>query len=91
MSEKQLGELTEQELMSMMDFVLGEEFDAMPASEFFGTLRAMDEVETPERVVIRGHVEGGRFIPHAVEGGTLQGNSIRVSKNSLIEIYVETT
>jgi hypothetical protein len=30
MSEKRLGELTEQEFTGMMDFVLSDEFDQMP-------------------------------------------------------------
>jgi len=34
MSEKRLGELTEQEFMGMMDFMFSEEFERMPASEF---------------------------------------------------------
>jgi hypothetical protein len=89
MSEKRLGELTEQELQGMMDFVFSEEFDQMPASEFFGTLRAMDEEEAIERVVIKGHVEDGEFVPHAVEGATLEGHRIRINRKALLEIQVE--
>ncbi len=89
MSEKRLGGLTEQELTGMMEFVLSEEFDRMPASEFFATLKAMDQAEMPERVVIKGHVQDRTFIPHAVEGATLEGNRIRVNKKAIIEILVE--
>ena len=90
MSEKRLGELTEQELTDMMDFVFSEEFDRMPASEFFETLHAMDEADAPEHVIVKGHVEGDKFIPHAVEGATLEGNCIHVNKKAIIEIQVET-
>ena len=48
-NEKRLGELTEQEFTGMMDFVLGDEFDQIPASEFFGTLKAMDKMDAPSR------------------------------------------
>ncbi len=99
MSEKRLGELTEQEFTGMMDFVLGDEFDQMPASEFFGTLKAMDKMEhgavitgamdAPERVLVKGHIEGDRFIPHAVEGAKLEGKRIRVNKEAVIEILLE--
>lgn len=89
MSQKRLGELTEQELTGMMDFVLSEEFDQMPVSEFFGTLKAMDKAEAPKRVVVKGHVQGVKFIPHAVEGATLEGNRIRVGKEAIIEIQLE--
>jgi hypothetical protein len=89
MNEKRPGELTEQEFTGMMDYVFSEEFDQMPASEFFGTLKAMDEADAPERVVIKGHVEGDTFIPHAVEGATLEGTCIRVSKKAIVEIQVE--
>ena len=71
MKEKRLGTLSEQQLEDMMDFVLGEAFDQMPASEFFATLKAMDEADLPERVVIKGHMEDGEFVPHAVQGATL--------------------
>lgn len=89
MSDNRLGELTEQELKGMMDFVLSDEFDQMSVSEFFGSLKAMDEADAPERVVVRGHVEGGQFLPDIVEGGTLEGRRIRVNKKSLVEILVE--
>jgi hypothetical protein len=32
-----------------MDFVLSDEFDQMLASEFFGTLKAMDKMDAPSR------------------------------------------
>ena len=90
MEEKQLGELSEQELEGMMDFVLSEEFDQMSASEFFSTLKAMDEAELPERVVIKGHVENDEFVPHAVQGATLiEDKCIRVKKKAIIEIHIE--
>jgi hypothetical protein len=89
MNEKRLGELTEQELLGMMDLVMSEEFDQMPASEFFGTLKAMDEADAVERVVVKGHVENGEFVPHAVEGATLEGHCIRIGKKALLEIQVE--
>jgi hypothetical protein len=63
MSEKRLGELTAQEFTGMMDFVLSDEFDQMPVSEFFGTLKAMDKAEAPERVLVKGHIEGDRLLP----------------------------
>lgn len=88
-NEKRLGELTEQEFTGMMDFVFSEEFDRMSASEFFGTLKAMDEADAPERVVIKGHVEGDKFIPHTVEGATLEGDCIYVNKKAIVEIRVE--
>jgi len=110
MNEKRLGELTEQEFTGMMDFVLSDEFDQIPASEFFGTLKAMDKMEpwpakwpwqgghgavitgamdAPERVLVKGHIEGDRFIPHAVEGAKLEGKRIRVNKEAVIEILLE--
>jgi len=90
MKEKQLGTLSEQQLEDMMDFVLSEEFDQMPASEFFATLKAMDEADSPERVVIKGHLENGEFIPHAVQGATLlEDKCIRVDKKAIIEIHIE--
>jgi hypothetical protein len=48
-----LGKLTEQEFTGMMGSVLSNEFDQMPAFEFFGTLKEMDKMEAPE-----GHIEG---------------------------------
>jgi len=89
MNEKRLGELTEQEFTGMMDFVFGDEFDQMTAAEFFGTLKAMDRAEAPERVLVKGHIEGNRFIPHAVEGATLEGKHIRTNKEAVIEILLE--
>ena len=89
MNEKRLGELTAQEFTGMMDFVLSDEFDQMPAAEFFGTLKAMDKMDAPERVVVKGHIEGDRFIPHAVEGAKLEGKRIRVKKEAVIEILLE--
>ncbi len=89
MNEKRLGELTEPEFTGMMDFVLSDEFDQMPASEFFGTLKAMDETGAPGRVVVKGHLEGDCFIPHAVEGAKLEGKRIRVNKEAVIEILLE--
>ena len=89
MSEKRLGELTEQEFTGMMDFVLSDEFDQMPVSEFFGTLKAMDKMDAPERVLVNGYIEGDRFIPHAVEGAKLEGKRIRVNKEAVIEILLE--
>ena len=90
MKEKQLGTLSEQELEGMMNFVLSEEFDQMSASEFFATLRAMDEAELPERVLIKGHVENDEFVPHAVQGATLlEDKCIRVNKKAIIEIHIE--
>ena len=90
MKEKQLGTLSEQELEGMMDFVLSEEFDQMSASEFFATLKAMDEAELPERVLIKGHVENDKFVPHAVQGATLlEDKCIRVNKKAIIEIHIE--
>ena len=89
MNEKRLGELTEQEFTGMMDFLLSEEFDQMPASEFFGTLQAMDKAEAPRRVIVKGRVQGVRFIPHAVEGATLEDDHIRINKNSIVEILIE--
>ena len=89
MKEKRLGELSEQQFEGMMDFVLGEEFDQMPASEFFATLKAMDEADLPERVVVKGHVEDGEFVPHAALGAAIEGKSIRVNKKAIIEIRIE--
>jgi hypothetical protein len=80
MSEKRLGELTEQELTDTMDLVFSEGFDHMSASKFFGTSNAMDQADVPEHVVVKGHVEGA----------TLEGNCIRTNKKSIIEIRVET-
>jgi hypothetical protein len=34
-----------------MSFVLSDEFDQLPPSEFFGTLKAMDKVVAPEHVM----------------------------------------
>jgi len=59
----------------MMDFVFGDEFDQMTAAEFFGTLKAMDRAEAPEHVLVKGHIEGNRFIPHAVEGQHWKANA----------------
>jgi len=89
MNEKRLGELTEPEFTGMMDFLLSDEFDRMPASEFFGTLQAIDKAEAPKRVVVKGRVQGVKFIPHAVEGATLEDNRIRINKNSIVEILIE--
>jgi hypothetical protein len=89
MKEERLGELSEQQLQGMMDAVLDEAFDQMPASEFFGTLKAMDEADAPQRVVVKGHIEDGDFVPHSVEGAILEGKSIRVNKTAIIEIHVE--
>jgi hypothetical protein len=89
MKEKRLGELSEQQLEGMMDFVLSEEFDQMPASEFFATLKAMDEADLPERVVVKGHVEDGEFVPHAALGAAIEGKHIRVNKKAIIEIQIE--
>lgn len=55
MKEERLGELSEERFEATINAVLDEAFDQMPASEFFGTLRAMDEADTPERVVVKGH------------------------------------
>jgi hypothetical protein len=63
MSEKRLGELTEQEFTGMMDFVTSEEFDQMPAAELFGTLKAMDMIDALERVLAKGHIEGDKLRP----------------------------
>ena len=49
MNENRLGELTEQEFTGMMDFVLSDEFDQIPASAFIRILRAMDKMDTPSR------------------------------------------
>lgn len=38
----------------------------MPASEFFGTLKAMDKIEAPERVLVKGHIEGDRLRPQGL-------------------------
>ena len=89
MKEKSLGELSEQQLEGMMDSALSEAFDQMPASEFFATLKAMDEADMPERVVVKGHVENGEFVPHAVQGAALEGKFIRVNKKAIIEIQIE--
>jgi len=90
MEEKRLGELSEEQLEGMMDFVLSEEFDQMSASEFFSTLKAMDEADLPERVVVKGHVENGEFVPHVVQGATLlKDKRIRVNKKAIIEIHIE--
>ena len=97
MKEKRLGELSEQQFEGMMDFVLGEEFDRMPASEFFATLNAIDPslrsrasyADLPERVVVKGHVEDGEFVPHAALGAAIEGKSIRVNKKAIIEIHIE--
>ncbi len=90
MKERRLGELSEQQLEGMMDFVFSEEFDQVSASEFFATLRVMDEADLPERVVVKGHVEDGEFVPHAVQGATLlEDNCIRVNKKATIEIHIE--
>ncbi len=89
MKEKRLGELSEQELEGMMDFVLSEAFDQMSASEFFTALKAMDEANLPERVLIKGHVADGEFVPHAVEGATLEDKCIRINKKAIIEIHIE--
>ena len=89
MKEERLGELSEQQLEDMIDATLDEVFDQMPPSEFFGTLKAMDSAESPERVVITGHVEDGEFVPHTAEGGILEGKSIRVNKKAIIEIQIE--
>ena len=89
MSEQRLGELTEQEFTGMMDFVLSDEFDQMPASEFFGTLKALDKAEASNRVLVKAHIEGDSFVPHAVEGARLEGNRIRVNKEAVIEILLE--
>lgn len=89
MNEQRLGELPEQEFMGMMDFVLSEEFDQMPAAESFGALKAMDKAKAPERVLVKGHIEDNRFIPHAVEGAKLEGKQIRVKKEAVIEILLE--
>lgn len=62
-SEKRFGELTEPEFTGMMDFVLSDEFDQMPASEFFGTLKAMDKAKAPERVLVKGHIEDNKLRP----------------------------
>jgi hypothetical protein len=32
-------------------------------SEFFGTLKAMDKAAAPERVLVKGHIEGDRLRP----------------------------
>lgn len=55
--------MTEQEFTGMMDFVLSDEFDQMPAAEFFGTLKAMDKAKAPERVLVKGHIEDNRLRP----------------------------
>lgn len=89
MNEKRLGELSEPEFTGMIDYLFSDEFDRMPASEFFGTLQAMDRAEAPKRVLIKGRVQGVKFIPHAVEGATLEDNRIRVNKNSIVEILIE--
>ncbi len=90
MEEKRLGELSEEQLEGMMDFVLSEEFDQMPASEFLSMLKAMDEADLPERVVVKGHVEDGEFVPHAVQGAALLENKcISVNKKAIIEIHIE--
>ena len=90
MKEKRLGELSEQQLEGMMDFVFSEEFDQMSASEFFSTLKAMDKADSPERVVVKGRVENGEFVPHAVQGATLlEDKRIRVNKKAIIEIHIE--
>lgn len=89
MNEKRLGELTEPEFTGMTDFLFSEEFDRMPASEFFGTLRAMDKAEAPKRVVVKGRVQGVKFIPHAAEGATLEDDRVRINKDSIVEILIE--
>jgi hypothetical protein len=89
MKEKRLGELSETQLENMMDAVLDETFDQMPADEFFGTLKAMDDADTPERIVIKGHVENGEFVPHHADGASIEGKSIRVNRKAIIEIRIE--
>jgi hypothetical protein len=89
MPEKRLGELSEADLAGMIDCMLGEAIDQVPAPEFFGTLEAMDEADAPGHVVVRGHVEGDTFVPHAVEGGALDGTRVLISRKSVIEIRVE--
>ncbi len=84
MKEKRLGELSEQQFEGMMDFVVSEEFDQMPASEFVATLKAMDEADLPERVVVKGHVEDGEFVPHVALGAAGLRGVGRISKISKV-------
>jgi hypothetical protein len=49
----------------------------------------MDKAAAPERVLVKGHIEGDRFIPHAVEGAKLESKRIRVNKEAVIEILLE--
>ncbi len=61
MKRPKLGELTEQELLEMTDFMASEDYDRMPATEFFETLKAMDAADAPERDIIRGSMENDSF------------------------------
>ena len=89
MNKPKLGDLSEQDLLEMTDFMASEEYDRMPAADFFDTLRAMDEADTPERVVIRGHLENASFVPDAVEGAVLDGRCIRIDRKAIVEVEVE--
>jgi hypothetical protein len=53
MSEKRLGELTEQELTELISRIFGEKFDQVPASEFFGTLQAMGKATPPAHAMVK--------------------------------------
>jgi hypothetical protein len=53
MNEKRLGELTEQELTNLISRIFGEEFDQVPASEFFGTLQAMSKADPQAQAMVQ--------------------------------------
>ena len=87
MSEKRLGELSAGELEDAIDGLFDDTFDQMPADEFFSTLAAMDAADSPEHLVIDGHVENGEFVPHAARGASLEGKYVRLGKTR-IEIRI---
>jgi hypothetical protein len=53
MSEKRLGELTEQELTNLISRIFGEEFDQALASEFCGTLQAIDKADPQAHAMVQ--------------------------------------
>lgn len=84
MSEKRLGELSEEEFEGMMDYMLSEEFDKVAAEEFFGALKAMDEADAAERIVIKGTVKDGALVLDPNAPLPVQGNEIRVGKKVIV-------
>jgi hypothetical protein len=62
---------------------VGDDFDKVTVTEFFGALAAMDEAE-PEVIKLTAHVEGGELVLEQPAPLPVAGNEIRVDNRRIV-------